>query len=124
MKKKTLLIILICIFTLTGCGKEKKVSCTMSKVDEVGYKLEAKVNGKIEDGNVTTTDLKMTMTFDDEKLAKNSYEIIKEKYEGENEVDIRIDKNVISVTEQKTQDANVTKQDFIDAYQEEGYTCE
>lgn len=125
MKKSALLIILTFVLILTGCGKEKQVSCSMSKEFEVGYKLEAKVSGNLKDGNIESAKLKMTMTFDDEKLAQSSYENLQKEYiDDTNKVDINIKGKVITVTEDIEQSGVIAKQDFINAYQEDGYTCE
>lgn len=122
MKKGSLLIVLTFMIMLTGCGKEKKVLCTMNKEFEVGYKLEAKVTGELEKDIVNQAKLKITMNFDDEKLAESTYQILLE--ENEDDSDIQLHKNVITITSKIEQTENQTKQDFIDAYQAEGYTCE
>ncbi len=125
MRKSALLIILTFVLILTGCGKKKMVTCSMSKEFEVGYKLEAKVSGELKDGNVEGAKLKMTMTFDDEKLAQSSYENLQKEYMDETDkVDINIKGKVITITEDMEQIEAVAKQDFIDVYQEDGYTCE
>ena len=98
MKKGVLLIVLTFSLILTGCGgKKKQVSCVYNKEFEVGYKLEAKVTGKLENDIVNEVNLKMTMNFDDEKLAESSYQILLS--ESEDDVDIQLNKKVITVTE-------------------------
>lgn len=120
MKKSALLIILTFLCIVTGCGKNKKVLCTIDKEFNSGYRLEAKVTGNIKNDNVSGATLKMTMNFNDARLAESTYQVL---MEDKDKMEIKLDKNIITITEKVEQPDNQSKQAFIEAYEAEGYTC-
>ncbi len=125
MRKGLIVSLLILTVFMTGCGKKEseKVVCTKEESDtSVGYDLKTEVIGTLENNNVIQEDLKMTMTFKEEKWAKSSYDLIKEEMDGE--ADVTIDGSVITVKQKTDYEEPMAKEEFIDSYTFDLYTCE
>lgn len=124
MRKNVLLVILLLLVTVTGCGKSNRLKCSKKTEEvDVGYTTETIVSGKMEDDVVVGADLKMIMTFEDESRAQSSYQVIMEGT-SEDGVDVSINGKVITVTETQEFPEAVTKDEFIASYNEDGYVCE
>ncbi len=117
---------LLLILVVTGCGtkKEEDVVCTKIDADaNVGYELTTEITGVVKKNKISTERLKMTMKFGDEKAAQSAYDAVKEEMKNE-EADIELVGNVITVIQKADYEEDVTTSEFKDIYTMDGYICE
>ncbi len=124
MKKVTIVLVLACM-VLVGCGsKREKVVCSMEdKETNVGYTLKTEVTGYLEGDLVVSEESKTVMTFEDEELAKSTKPILEEQLKEDGARVSLVDKIITVTTSQNYQDP-IPKQDFMDTYTVDQYTCE
>lgn len=129
--KKVAILFVIGLFLVSGCGKKNQVVCTGSQ-EESGQKFTMKVTANIKDDKVSGISAKMT--FDNEDMAKSFCGILglansmsedsKNKIEfdcGKKSITI---KNYEKLAESEGENvADLSKEDFIKAMEEEGLTC-
>lgn len=110
------------LFILTGCGN-KKLICTLEEnKSDVGFIVETTIITKVAGDKVSGYDLEMNMTFDDEDLATSSYDSLVNDY---TESDMKFKRNGKVITGKLTEvlSETITKKEFKEGLEGEGYTC-
>ena len=76
--KKKLLVLLVAVFILAGCGtKEETVTCTMQEADE-NMTMDAKIKYVIKDAKVYSADLEIVVAANSDELDLDAF---KQSYE-------------------------------------------
>ena len=113
---KKLLLVLVAVFCLTGCGE--KVVCTTTQ-DIEGAKLTGEITAPVKDGKVSSAKALLTAEFKSEKLAKEYYESIKDEYDNVK----RNGKKVTAEEKEESGNEKIKKADFIKSMKAMGYKC-
>lgn len=140
MKKLSILLCLVSIMVLTGCGsKNDEVVCTM-KEEQSGITLDQEIKIKFKSNKVDTAEFVMNAKFDEEYKSYASYFVstlesqfesyedtygitvnVKETSDGA-KIDFKMDKSTYEKM-YGTADAAESKDDVISDLEKQGYTC-
>lgn len=115
--KKIVFICLGCLL-LAGCGNN--VKCSLEK-DEVDYKIKQEVTlSSDKDGNVTSAETILTMTFETEEAAQEYYSIFGELEEKSN---LSLDGNKLIVKDSEKYSDKSDIKVVQEKLEESGYVC-
>ena len=113
---KKILLVLVIVFCLTGCGN--KVICTNTRED-VNSKITIEYTATFEKDILTETLTRMTNEFKNESDAKNYCKVLKDikslKCNGK--------KVITEETDKISKDTKITKNEFIENLEKNGYKC-
>lgn len=112
--------LLLCSLLLTGCGSEsgKNADINCTKKGEDG---RANIYAYLTNDKVSSTDIEYS--YDSLEEAENDCSRYKKNYDGE--ADVVCDGKTISVNNYKAKDVvGLSKEEFIDIAEDDGYTCE
>ncbi len=125
MKKRCLLLgMVLAVLVLSGCQKSESLSCTNEEsATDVGYTLKTDTEAVLNGGNVTGERTTMVMTFEDEKWAKSTYEALLKENADNKEYDVKLSGKVITIKSSENYESPISKQDFKDTWEADGYTC-
>ena len=125
MKKRCLLLgMVLAVLVLSGCQKSESLSCTNEEsATDVGYTLKTDTEAVLNGGNVTGERTTMVMTFEDEKWAKSTYEALLKENADKKEYDVKLSGKVITIKSSENYESPISKQDFKDTWEADGYTC-
>ena len=114
----------LAVLVLSGCQKSESLSCTNEEsATDVGYTLKTDTEAVLNGGNVTGERTTMVMTFEDEKWAKSTYEALLKENADNKEYDVKLSGKVITIKSSENYESPISKQDFKDTWEADGYTC-
>lgn len=115
-------ITIFCLFILTGCSN-KKLTCTLEEDKSyVGFMVKNTLTAKPSNNIIAGYDLEMTMTFEDDDLAITSYDALVNDY-TETDMKFKRDGKIITGNLIEKLSESITKKEFIEGLESEGYTC-
>lgn len=118
--KKYLLVGVVGLLLLTGCGgKKADIVCTAS-LDQAGIKMDGTYYGYLTDGKVSKVE--MEIKFEDEATAKLMCSALQQ--ENEEGTTVKCDgKTITAVAEKGGEFAGKTKEEFVKAVEATGMKC-
>ena len=131
--KKYLLLLVVGLLLVTGCGNGNEVVCTIKKTEN-GVTTSAELIAKLEEDKVVDADIKMT--FDNEEMAQAFCAILRlatTTEDGGQSIKLKCKTKTLVMKNLKNLSSDTidvdttvfgfTKEEFINAMEEEGYSC-
>ena len=112
---KKLLLVLVAVFCLTGCG-EKVVCTTTQKID--GAKITSEITAPVKDGKISSAKALITTEFENEKSAKAYYENVKDQYDN-----VKRNGKKVTAEQKENETEKIKKADFIKLMESMEYKC-
>ena len=123
MKKNYIIILMLLILFISGCGK-KETTCTLDKNSNEDMKSYTEIKLYYNDDIVTKEEIKIQYIFKSNELLENNYKKIEEVLQQDDSLKIeQSDKKIIVRGEKDVSDMKYDKKSKIEYYEQLGYTC-
>jgi len=122
MRVKKYILLGVTMLVLTGCGKS--VSCTINSENNSTNQIKV----KFKKDAVSSAKSKMEFkSKDDAKILCNTLKTYNENVEKEKQIKFKCDENILTIDNYinmlEENILNMTKEEYLDYMQKEGYTC-
>ena len=121
---KKIFVAFLFIFLLCGCGKDKKIECSLNNEKDEKMKTYIKVTLTTKGDLVEKEELYAVYRFKTEKDATDNYSAIEKEFEQDKSIKLKQNgENIIATGEEDLKSMQYDKKSKVEYYEKLGYTC-